>query len=50
MVGQLDAGVARVRAKEPLEVERAVVAMLLILKSIAKEIAQSNVEQSLAVK
>jgi len=44
-VGRLDARVARVLAQEPMEVQRAVVAMLPILRRIAKEIAESNVEK-----
>ena len=46
MVGRLDARVARVLAREPVEVQRAVAAMLPILKSIAKEIAESDVEKA----
>ncbi len=38
IVGRLDARVARVLAQEPVEVQRAVVALLPILKRIAKEI------------
>jgi len=45
VVGRLDARVARVLAQEPVEVQRAVVAMLPILRRIAKEIAESNVEK-----
>ena len=45
VVGRLDARVARVLAQEPVEVQRAVVAMLPILKRIAQEIAESNVEK-----
>lgn len=45
MVGRLDARVARALAHEPVELQRAVIAMLPILKRIAKEIAESNVEK-----
>jgi len=50
VVGRLDARVARVLAQEPVEVQRAIVAMLPILKRIAKEIAESDVEKELAAK
>jgi len=50
VVGRLDARVARVLAQEPVEVQRAVVAMLPILRRIAKEIAESDVETELAAK
>jgi len=45
VVGRLDARVARVLAQEPAEVQRAVVAMLPILRRIAKEIAESDLEK-----
>ncbi len=46
VVGRLDARVARVLAQEPVEVQRAVVVMHPILKSIAKKIAESDVEEA----
>ena len=45
VVGRLDSRVARVLAQEPAEVQRAVVAMLPILRRIAKEIADSDLEK-----
>ena len=41
-VGRLDIRVAKALAQEPLEVQRAVLKMLPVLKSIGKEIAQSE--------
>ena len=41
-VGRLDTRVAKVLAQEPLEVQRAVIKMLPVLRSIAKDIAQSD--------
>lgn len=43
-VGRLDMRVAKALAQEPVEVQRAVLKMLPLLKSIAKEIAQQEVE------
>ncbi len=42
-VGRLDMRVAKVLAQEPPEVQRAVIKMLPVLRSIAKDIAQSDV-------
>ena len=42
-VGRLDMRVANALAKEPVEVQRAVIKMLPVLKSIANDIAQSDV-------
>ena len=44
-VGRLDMRVAKVLAQEPVEVQRAVLKMLPVLKSIAREIAKSEVEK-----
>ena len=42
-VGRLDMRVAKALAQEPVEIQRAVLKMLPLLKSIAKDIAQSDV-------
>ena len=42
-VGRLDTRVAKALAREPLEVQRAVLKILPVLSSIAKDIAQSDV-------
>jgi len=43
--GRLDPYVARVLAEEPVEVQRAVIGILSILKSIAKSMAKENRQQ-----
>ncbi len=40
--GRVDPYVARVLAQEPVDVQRAVIGILIILKSIAKSIAKEN--------
>ena len=41
-VGQLDSYVARVLSQEPVEVQRIVIGLLAILKSLTKNVARQN--------
>ena len=41
-IGKLDPYVAKMLAEEPAEIQRVVIGILIILKSIAKGIAQGN--------